>query len=94
MAGVPAIFDAMRPSDLPRLSGGAPLLSETVPLDRPEGEVAHVLDALVAEHPGLSFGSYPFLRSGRPGTNIVIRGTDAGEVAAAAEALRARVAQL
>lgn len=92
MAGVPAIFEAMLASLLPGLTGGDPLLSETVALERPEGEVAHVLSALVAEYPGLSFGSYPFLRSGRPGTNIVIRGTDTVELASAASALKARVA--
>lgn len=63
-----------------------------MPLDRPEGEVAGILSALVAEFPELSFGSYPFLRSGQPGTNIVIRGTDEGMLAAAAAELARRAA--
>ena len=37
MAGVPAIFQAMLAGLLPRLTGGRPLLSETVRVNRPEG---------------------------------------------------------
>ena len=63
MAGVPRIFEAMVASVLPTLTGGAPLLSQTLRLMRGEGEVAMAFGALAAEYPDLSMGSYPFTLS-------------------------------
>ena len=77
MAGVPMIFKAMLASLLPGLSGGTPLISQTLRLMQPEGVIAKPLAALVTEFPDLSFGSYPFYTDGIYGTNIVGRGTDA-----------------
>ncbi|MCU0903252.1 MAG: molybdopterin-binding protein [Tabrizicola sp.] len=78
MAGVPKIFEAMVASVLPKLTGGAPLLSQTLRVDRGEGEIAADFGALAAEFPDLSMGSYPFIQNGAHGTNLVIRGTDPG----------------
>lgn len=83
MAGVPNVFQAMVASVLPTLTGGAPLLSQSLRVDRGEGEVAEPFGALAAEFPDLSMGSYPFTRNGAHGTNLVIRGTDAGRIDAA-----------
>ena len=80
MAGVPNIFQAMVASVLPTLTGGAPLLSQTLRVNRGEGEIAGPFGALAAEFPDLSMGSYPFIQSGAHGTNLVIRGTDPGQV--------------
>lgn len=92
MAGVPKIFEAMLQSILPTLTGGAPLISETVRVDRGEGDIAAPLTALSERHPALSFGSYPFQQpDGKFGTNIVIRGTDPDELAAARAALEKAV---
>ena len=44
--------------------------------------------------PALEIGSYPFFRQGKFGTSLVIRGTDAGALAAAAEGLRALIRDL
>ncbi len=77
MAGVPNIFQAMVASVLPKLTGGPPLLSQSLRVDRGEGEIAGPFGALAAEYPDLSMGSYPFLQNGAHGTNLVIRGTDA-----------------
>lgn len=87
MAGVPSIFEAMVASLLPRLTGGTPLLSETVRIDRPEGDIAGELTHLARDFPDLSFGSYPFIRDGRYGANVVIRGTSAESVAEARDRL-------
>lgn len=88
MAGVPKIFHAMVEGLLQTLSGGAPLVSETVRVERGEGDVAQVLGAMAAASPDLSFGSYPFQQAdGRYGTNLVVRGADRGAVRAAARAL-------
>jgi len=89
MAGVPKIFQAMVESLLPTLTGGAPLLSETVRIHRGEGDIAGPLGTLNAQFADLSFGSYPFQRDGAFGANIVIRGTDQALLNEAAQQLRA-----
>ncbi len=66
----------MLASVLPALTGGAPLLSQSLRVDRGEGDVATSFAALAAEYPDLSMGSYPFTIDGKYGTNLVIRGTD------------------
>jgi len=83
MAGVPAIFVAMVASVLPTLTGGAPLLSRTLRIERPEGEIAGPLGDVATAHADLSLGSYPFIQNGQFGSNIVIRGTDLAAVDAA-----------
>ncbi|OYW59059.1 MAG: competence/damage-inducible protein A [Rhodobacterales bacterium 32-66-7] len=80
MAGVPNIFQAMVASLLPRLVGGPPLLSQSLRVDRGEGEIAGPFGALAAEFPDLSMGSYPFLQNGAHGANLVIRGTDPARI--------------
>jgi len=80
MAGVPAIFQAMVAGVLPGLTGGAPLLSQMLDVDRGEGEIAGPLGELAARFPDLSFGSYPYLRNGAHGTQLVVRGTDAAQL--------------
>ena len=89
MAGVPNIFQAMLAGLLPKLTGGAPLLSQTLIVNRGEGEIAGPFGALAAEYPDLSMGSYPFVRNGVFGSNLVIRGTDAAQVSAAMAKLSA-----
>ena len=83
MAGVPAIFEAMLASVLSRIASGAPLLSQMIDVGRGEGDIATPLGALAERFPDLSFGSYPYLRNGAHGTQIVVRGTDAGQLDAA-----------
>jgi molybdenum cofactor synthesis domain-containing protein len=89
MAGVPSVFRAMVASILPSLTGGAPLVSSTLRVERGEGDIAGPLGNLAALFPKLSFGSYPFQKDGRYGANIVVRGTDTAEVARAISALNA-----
>ena len=89
MAGVPNIFQAMVASVLPTLTGGAPLLSQSLQVNRGEGDVAGAFAALAADYPDLSMGSYPFIRNGAHGTNLVIRGTDGARVDAAMTRLTA-----
>jgi molybdenum cofactor synthesis domain-containing protein len=89
MAGVPSVFTAMVASVLPTLTGGAPLISSTLRIDRGEGDIAGPLGTLAAAYPNLSIGSYPFQKDGRYGANIVIRGTEQAEVDAALSELAA-----
>ncbi len=83
MAGVPKIFEAMLAGVLPTLTGGAPLLSQSLRVLRGEGEIAADFGKLAAEYPDLSMGSYPFNLNGAFGTNLVIRGTDPARLDAA-----------
>ncbi|SMO75023.1 molybdenum cofactor synthesis domain-containing protein [Thalassovita litoralis] len=83
MAGVPAVFEAMVSSVLPTLTGGQPLLSQTLRIERGEGEIAGPLAQLAADFADLSIGSYPFQSNGIYGAHIVIRGHDGAQVDAA-----------
>ncbi len=83
MAGVPAVFQAMVATVLPSLTGGAPLLSQSLRIDRGEGDIAGPLANLAQEYADLSIGSYPFQKNGAFGSNIVIRGTDGARIDAA-----------
>ena len=83
MAGVPAVFEAMVASVLPKLTGGQPLLSQSLRIERGEGEIAGPLGELAKAYPDLSIGSYPFTSNGIYGANIVIRGHDGAQVDAA-----------
>ena len=88
MAGVPSVFKAMVASVLPTLTGGAPLLSDTLRVVRGEGDIAGPLGVLAEQFDDLSFGSYPFQQDGIYGANLVVRGTDETRLNAAMDALR------
>ena len=60
MAGVPTIFNEMVQSVLPSLTGGAPVLSQSLEIFRPEGEIAGPLGQLAERYPALSMGLLPF----------------------------------
>jgi molybdenum cofactor synthesis domain-containing protein len=83
LAGVPQVFQAMVASVLPTLARGAPILSQSYEVMRGEGDIAAPLAELAARYSDLSIGSYPFIRDGCHGSNIVIRGHDGARVDAA-----------
>lgn len=74
MAGVPTVFQAMVASVLPGLTGGEPLLSQSLRVMKGEGEIADFLADLAARFSDLSIGCYPFQHNGVYGANVVIRG--------------------
>ena len=76
MAGVPSIFRAMVASVLPHMTGGAPLLSESVRVEKGEGIIAEPLGKLAEEFSDVTFGCYPFQKDGLYGANIVMRSPD------------------
>ena len=83
MAGVPAVFQGMVASVLPGITGGTPLLSQSLRVLRGEGDIAPALAAVAEDFPGLSVGCYPFQKDGAYGANIVVRGTEGSQVDAA-----------
>jgi molybdenum cofactor synthesis domain-containing protein len=90
MAGVPSVFQAMLATVMPGLTGGAPLLSQSLRIERGEGDIAGPLAELAEEFNDLSIGSYPFQDKGVYGANVVIRGSDGARV----DAAMAKLAQL
>jgi molybdenum cofactor synthesis domain-containing protein len=94
MAGVPEIFASMLEGLLARLTGGRPLLTESVHVPRPEGEVAGPLRRLAELHPGVSIGSYPFHRTGVLGCTLVLRSGEPATLAAARADLDRMLARL
>ena len=80
LPGVPMIMQAMFDGITDRLTGGVPILTETVVTGLTEGVIAPGLEQIQADHPRLTIGSYPYFRNGKLGVNIVIRTTDRGEL--------------
>jgi molybdenum cofactor synthesis domain-containing protein len=76
MAGVPRIMQVMLDTVMPRLRKGRPMLSRSVRVDAPEGDVAPPLAALQDSHREVQIGSYPFFEKKRLGTYVVLRSTD------------------
>ncbi|BCW88247.1 Putative competence-damage inducible protein [Alphaproteobacteria bacterium SO-S41] len=88
MAGIPRVMHVMLEGALPVLEGGRPVVSRSIGVYLPEGRFGTGLGALQTRFPDVSIGSYPFLRDGRYGASIVVRGQDPARVAEAAEDVR------
>jgi molybdenum cofactor synthesis domain-containing protein len=88
MAGVPQVMRGMLEDIGWRLQGGAVVLSRDVRVDGSgEGVIAAPLEAVAKAHPDLSLGSYPFFGPEGYGSNLVLRGRDAAELAATVDEL-------
>ncbi len=94
MAGIPKIMQAMFQGVKPGLTGGPPILSESVTVFLPESKVAAGLAEIQAAYPTLDLGSYPFQLQQRFGTRLVARGTDGDALIAAKGAIVAMVQSL
>lgn len=89
MAGVPAIFRAMVETVIPSLTGGDPVLSRAVRVNRPEGDIAGPLGQVARDFPDVSVGSYPYIKDGQFGANLVVRSSDRARLDAAVDAIKA-----
>lgn len=76
LAGVPVVMQVMLDAVTPRLEKGRPMLSESIDLMVPEGEIAELLAEHQTHFPGVAMGSYPTFRTGRPTVQLVLRSTD------------------
>ena len=76
MAGIPCIMQVMLDAVAPHLKKGQPMLSRSVRIEAPEGDVATGLAALQAAHDDVQIGSYPFFEKGSLGTYVVLRSVD------------------
>jgi molybdopterin-biosynthesis enzyme MoeA-like protein len=64
MAGVPRIMQVMLDAVAPRLKKGRPMLSRSIRIEAPEGDVATGLAAIQAAHADVKLGSYTFFEKG------------------------------
>lgn len=94
MAGVPHITAGMLDALTGTLEGGQPLLSATVGCWVAESEISEMLEAVEKAHDGCQIGSYPFFREGKVGSNFVIRSVDEAVIAACADDLIAKLAEI
>lgn len=94
LAGVPSIMRGMLEDVGHRLKGGTVVISRTLRVDGSgEGVIAAPLEGVAKAHPDLSLGSYPFFSNEGFGSNLVVRGRDAAEVATALDELQAALAE-
>lgn len=89
MAGVPDIMRTMLDAVTPRLKTGLRMLSESIPLDRPESQIAELFAAHQKRYPDVAMGSYPAMRDGRLATELVLRSIDAARLKDAIDTLKA-----
>jgi len=92
MAGIPSIMQVMLAAATRFLKTGKKMLSSELDLHRPEGEIAALFGELQKRYPDVPMGSYPFMRDGKPGTQLVLRCTDAARLAEAEAELRTQLA--
>ena len=91
MAGVPSIMRMMLDAVTPKLEHGVLTSARQVVAGAiPEGTYAAALQAIAADYPSVSIGSYPSVRDGRFHNEIVVRGKNEGDV----EAATARVTEM
>ncbi len=88
MAGIPSIMQVMLDAATKYLKTGKKMLSAALDLHRPEGEIAGMFEDLQKRYPDVPMGSYPFIRDGKPGTQLVLRSTDAARLADAENELK------
>jgi molybdenum cofactor synthesis domain-containing protein len=93
MAGVPAVMQVMLDAVTPRLEKGRPMRAAAIDLGVPEGEIAELLADHQKAYPGVSMGSYPTFRSGRPTVQLVLRSTDEALWLDAVEGLKTKLHQ-
>ena len=94
LPGVPRIMQAMFEGIKHRLAGGQVVHSVAVAAYIPEGVMAENLRRLQGAYRDIEIGSYPFVRDGRLGVSVVLRGAGAGRLDAAADDLRALIRSL
>ena len=75
MAGIPAVMQTMLSTLGGEIEGGDVVRSRSVTAYLGESQLASTLTDIQAQYPDIELGSYPFYRSERYGTTLVMRGT-------------------
>ena len=90
LPGVPALF-RRKFVDIRDRFRAEPVTAARLYVDADEGELAPHLDAVVAAHPSVKIGSYPRFSEKDFRVLLTLEGADGAEVAAAHEALAAKL---
>jgi molybdenum cofactor synthesis domain-containing protein len=93
MAGIPRIMQVMLDAVAPRLKKGRPMLSRSIRIEAPEGDLAPGLASIQAAHEDVQIGSYPFFEKGKLGTYVVLRSVDTTALDRVQDALRKLIAK-
>ena len=75
MAGIPSVMQGMLSTVGDEIEGGDVVRSRSVAAYLGESRLASALTEIQARYPDIELGSYPFYRSERFGTTLVMRGT-------------------
>ena len=94
LPGVPKIMQAMFEGITDRLTGGDPILTESVVTNLREGQIAEGLETLQDQYPDISIGSYPFFKDRKFGVNVIMRGCDATQLNAVKQGVEQLVRSL
>ena len=81
MAGIPSVMQGMLSTVGDEIEGGDVVRSRSVTAYLGESQLASALTEIQARYPDMELGSYPFYRSERYGTTLVMRGTSEADLA-------------
>ena len=85
MAGIPSVMQAMLSTVGDDIEGGDVVRSRSITAYLGESQIATALSEIQARYPDVELGSYPFYRSERYGTTLVMRGTSETHLASMLE---------
>ena len=88
MAGIPSVMQGMLSTVGDEIEGGDMVRSRSVAAYLGESQIASALTEIQARYPDIELGSYPFYRSERFGTTLVMRGTSETDLERMLEQIR------
>ena len=80
LPGVPSILKSMLGGITHKLTGGEPIISQTINLRTVESEISKSLSSVQDNNKDVDIGSYPFFRAGRLGVAIVLRCSEQNKI--------------
>jgi molybdenum cofactor synthesis domain-containing protein len=93
-AGIPSVMQGMFDTIKGELKGGRPMLSRTIATSLAEGALAKRLGEIQSRYVDIDIGSYPVMRRGSFGVNLVLRGREPARLADATEEVAQMVRDL
>ena len=88
LAGIPRVMEEMSKSMVKMIRGGSKVESRSLDVFLTESAIASPLEEIQKDFPDLDLGSYPFVRDGKYGTSLVIRGSNVNQLNEAFERVR------
>tara|TARA_B100000530_G_scaffold119722_1_gene74575 strand:+ start:9832 stop:10560 length:729 start_codon:yes stop_codon:yes gene_type:complete len=80
LAGIPSVARGMFATFADSLETGETIISKSLDVYIPEGDLAAPLGDIAQRYPTVEIGSYPFSRDGRYGANLVVRAMSSSTV--------------